>query len=220
MNRMKAFVVVDVQNDFLPGGALAIRGGNEILPMINDLFKEPFDLIVASKDWHPRNHASFAANQGKLVGEVISLGGVEQVLWPVHCVQGSSGAQFAPGLETDRIDKIFYKGINENIDSYSCFFDNGHVHSTGLNEYLKGQKIDDLFFAGLATDYCVKYSVADALALGFGCFVIVDCCRGVDEDHNNCQKALIEMQQMGCQLITAKQVRDILVKKDAGCHQG
>lgn len=203
---MSALIVVDIQNDFLPGGALAIPDGDAIIPKINELFTLPFDLIVATKDWHPANHSSFAVNQGKLVGEVIFLDGIQQILWPVHCVQGTSGAEFSPLLKTSAIQHVFYKGVDPNIDSYSCFFDNGHHHSTGLADYLRDHQIKKVFFAGLATDYCVLYSVHDALKLGFETYVIIDVCRGVDVHADDCKKALAEMEQAGATLIEERWV--------------
>ncbi len=199
----KALIVVDMQNDFLPGGALAIQGGHNIVPKINQLFSLPFDVIVATKDWHPANHGSFATNQGKLVGEVINLNGIRQILWPVHCVQGSHGAEFAPGLDTARFEEIFYKGVDPEIDSYSCFFDNGHRQKTGLDEYLKKKKIDAIYLVGLATDYCVKYSALDSLSLGFKTNIIVDACRGVDVHADDCRHALDELQKAGATLVTS-----------------
>lgn len=198
---IRALIIVDVQNDFLPRGALAIEGGDEIIPRINELVRLPFDVILASVDWHPSNHVSFASNHGKLVGEIILLNGIKQILWPVHCVQGTHGSEFAPGLDTTHFQKKFYKGIDPGIDSYSCFFDNGHKHSTGLGEYLKIKNVDTIYLAGLATDYCVKYSAQDAIKLGFKTYVIVDVCKGVDAHADDCRHALEEMKKEGVMLI-------------------
>src|SRR6185295_673667 len=152
---MKALILVDIQNDFLPGGALAVLDGDKVIPIANKL-QAAFPLVVATQDWHPANHGSFAASHpGKNVFEQIDLDGLPQTLWPVHCVQNTAGAALAPGLKPDQIAKIFQKGTDPGIDSYSGFFDNGHRKSTGLGDFLKSQKVTEVFIAGLATDYCV-----------------------------------------------------------------
>ena len=163
---MKALIVVDLQNDFLLGGALAVKDGNAIIPIIERLLHVPFDLKVASKDWHPHDHGSFAPIHGKNPGEHVILQGIDQILWPVHCVQGTHGADFGPNWDNRQIQKIIYKGTDKNIDSYSTFFDNEHLKATGLHEYLKERGIKDLYLAGLTTDYCIKFSVLDAIGLG------------------------------------------------------
>src|SRR5215210_6850631 len=146
---MKALLLIDIQNDFLPGGALAVPEGDQIIPIVNQL-QPHFDLVVATQDWHPAEHKSFAANHpGKNPFEVIDLQGLEQVLWPSHCVQGSPGAAFAPALELNRVEAIFRKGMDPEIDSYSGFFDNGHLKTTGLVDYLHSKKISQVFVAGL-----------------------------------------------------------------------
>lgn len=203
---MRALIVVDLQNDFMPGGSLAVQHADEVIPLINALVHYPFDSIVATKDWHPHDHASFAENHGKKVGEHINLAGIDQILWPVHCVQGTLGSEFAPGWDTTVIDKIFYKGTDPFIDSYSTFFDNGHQKSTGLEVYLREKGATSLYIAGLATDFCVKYSVLDALKLGFSCSVIVDACRGVNLDSYDSTRALAVMQSAGATLLSFKDV--------------
>ena len=200
---MKALIVVDVQNDFLPGGTLSVKEGNQIIPVLNDLLKKKFDLIIATKDWHPKDHCSFAAVHGKAPGEIIEWSGIEQILWPTHCVQGTHGAEFAPGWDISKVQKVFYKGIDKNIDSYSAFFDNGHIRSTGLGEYLKLQGITDIYFAGLTTDYCVKYSAHDAIKLGFNVHVIQDACGAVNRNKEDESRALAEMQAAGAHLTTS-----------------
>lgn len=197
---MTALLLVDLQNDFMPGGALPASKGKEILPAINRLLAEKFDFIVASKDWHPKQHGSFAATHGKQPSEKILLEGVEQILWPVHCVQGSEGANFAPGWDAAKVESIVYKGIEEKIDSYSAFFDNALLRSTGLFELLKEKKIDSIYIAGLTTDYCIKYSVLDALQLGFEVYVVTDACAAVNIHANDDRKAFIEMEQSGAHL--------------------
>lgn len=213
---MKALLLVDLQNDFLPGGALAVKNGDAIFPIINEIIHYPFDLVVASKDWHPSEHTSFATNhQGKKAGDIMQLAGVEQILWPAHCVQGTSGSEFAPGWDSTVVDKVIHKGTDYLIDSYSIFYDNGHRRSTGLENYLRDQGAKDLFFAGLATDYCVKYSVLDALQLGFNVFVVVDACRGVDLHPDDSKHALEEMQRRGAALLSVKVLKELLVSQEA-----
>lgn len=177
---MKTLIIIDVQNDFIPGGTLAVPGGNEIISVINRLQHE-FELVIATQDWHPRDHASFAFNhRDKKEFETIELQGGEQVLWPVHCVQNSHGAEFHPGLETARIETIFRKGTSQEIDSYSGFFDNAHLKSTGLSGYLKEKGANDLYFVGLAGEYCVYFSIKDALGEGFTATLIEDATRALD----------------------------------------
>ena len=202
----KALILVDIQNDFLPGGALAVKNGDEILPVVNKLFNYPFDLIIATKDWHPSNHVSFAATHNKIPGEKVTISHFEQILWPAHCIQGEYGAELSSELQTKRIAKIIYKGTDKDIDSYSTFFDNCRKKSTGLSTYLKKQEIDELYLAGLATDYCVKYSVLDALHLGFKTFVIIDACRGVNIHKQDSKLALKDMENAGAILISSEEL--------------
>lgn len=204
---MKAFIVVDLQNDFLPGGSLAVSTGPAIIPPINQLLKLPFDIIIASKDWHPKDHRSFASVHGKKPGEHIQLNQMDQILWPDHCIQNSFGADFSPDLDTQYIQKIFYKGTTRDVDSYSAFFDNAHLKSTGLYEYLKEKKVDDVFIAGLTTEYCVKYSALDALKLGFKTHVIVDACKAVNLSSEDENKALEEMSKAGVILDRSDQIK-------------
>jgi nicotinamidase/pyrazinamidase len=197
---MKALLLVDIQNDFLPGGALGVPGGDKVIPLANAL-QEQFELVVASQDWHPPDHGSFAANHpGRRPGEVIELNGLPQILWPVHCVQNTPGAALAPGLETRRIERVFHKGTDASIDSYSALFDNGHRKATGLGGFLKARGVTDLFIAGLATDYCVKYTALDAVALGLQTHVIEDACRGVNLKPGDVARALAEAEAAGVQI--------------------
>ncbi|MBA3239040.1 MAG: bifunctional nicotinamidase/pyrazinamidase [Parachlamydiaceae bacterium] len=198
---MTALILVDLQNDFMPGGALAVAEGFQILPIINELIHQKFDLIIASKDWHPQKHESFAVTHDKNPGEKILLEGLEQILWPTHCVKESHGSEFALGWESSKVDKIIFKGTNKKIDSYSVFFDNAHRKSTGLDELLKKQQIKTLYIAGLATDYCVKYSVLDALELGYEVYVVKGGCRAVNLSPDDERKALEEMKFAGAHLI-------------------
>lgn len=200
---MKALLIIDVQNDFLPGGALAVPEGNTIIPVINRLQKQDlFSYILATKDWHPASHISFASHHGKNPGECIEVKGFLQELWPDHCVQGSKGADFAPELQTEKIDQIFFKGTDPSIDSYSAFYDNVHLRSTGLGEHLKKLGVDELYLVGVATDYCVKYSVLDAKKMGFKVYVILDGCRGIVPESG----ALEEMQSVGALLIDSSEL--------------
>lgn len=204
---MKALILVDIQNDFLPGGALAVPHGDEVIPVANRI-QPAFELIVATRDWHPADHGSFAASHpGRQPGDVIDLDGLRQILWPVHCVQHSRGAEFAPGLDASRIEHVFFKGTDPQIDSYSGFFDNGHRQSTGLGEYLQQQGVDAVYLAGLATDYCVKFSALDALRLGFDTFVIVDGCRGIDLLPGDMERALDETRGAGATLIMSESIQ-------------
>lgn len=179
---MKTLIIIDVQNDFVPGGALAVPEGDQVIPVINRILPE-FELVVATQDWHPSSHKSFASNhKGKQVFEVIELNGLEQKLWPDHCVQDTSGADFHPGLEVKPIEAIFRKGMDPEIDSYSGFFDNGHRKSTGLAGYLKDKGATELYFCGLAGDICVYFSIIDALKEGFPATLIEDAARALDDD--------------------------------------
>ncbi len=210
---MKALLLVDLQNDFLPGGALPVPQGDEVIPVANRLM-EKFELVIATKDWHPANHQSFAAMHAmRKPGDVIQLHGLSQVLWPIHCVQGSHGAAFAcpegrqaERLNTNKIQQITYKGTHPEVDSYSGFFDNGQRTNTGLDDYLRVKKVEELYIMGLATDYCVKYTTLDALKLSYRCFLITDGCRGVNLQADDSEKAIREMQQKGATLITSDQV--------------
>ena len=198
---MIALLVVDIQNDFLPGGALGVRYGETIVPIANRLM-DRFDLVLATQDWHPANHGSFAANHpNRVPGEVIDLNGTMQILWPVHCVQGSPGAEFSARLHTNRLAKVFRKGTDPGIDSYSSFFDNARKRSTGLSDYLLDQNVEELFICGLATDYCVKYSVLDSTSLGLRTSVIADACRGVNLKPDDSTVAIAEMESAGAYII-------------------
>ena len=177
---MKTLVIVDVQNDFVPGGALEVPFGDEVVGVINTI-QEHFDLVVATQDWHPANHVSFASNhRGRQPFDIIDLFGEEQVLWPDHCVQGTPGAMFHPGLDTLRVSAIFRKGMNPEVDSYSGFYDNRRIISTGLSGYLKEKGSGDLYFCGLAADICVLYTMLDALREGFSATLIEDASRPLD----------------------------------------
>lgn len=204
----KALIMVDLQNDFCLGGSLAVPGGDDIVPLANQL-QAHFDCIIATQDWHPHDHTSFAANHsGQGVGDIIEIEHIQQILWPVHCVQASNGAKFHPALNVAKINKIFHKGVDKNIDSYSAFFDNAHLRSTGLADYLREHDIEEVYLIGLATDYCVKYSALDAAHLGFNVYVIKDACRAVELKAGDAEAAFAEMQSAGVTLI---EVADIVL---------
>ena len=203
---MNALILVDIQNDFLPGGALAVRDGDLIVPIANELMAK-FDLVVATKDWHPADHLSFASSHpGHSVGDVIELEGLPQVLWPDHCVEGSGGAEFPCELESDQIDRIFEKGTDRRIDSYSGFFDNDRRNATGLGVYLTQKGVTGLFVMGLATDYCVKFTALDAANLGFKTHLILDGCRGVELQTGDIDGAIEEMKAAGVTITTSADV--------------
>lgn len=178
---MKTLIIVDAQNDFMPGGALPVPQGNEIIPVINTILPK-FELVIATQDWHPINHKSFASSHPhKNSFEKIILNGLEQTLWPDHCVQSSPGAQFHPHLKDNVIEAIFRKGMDPEIDSYSGFFDNGHKKNTGLAGYLREKGAKDLYFCGLAADICVYYSMLDALKEAFSATLIEDASKPLDK---------------------------------------
>lgn len=176
---MKALIIIDVQNDFLPGGALAVADGDAIIPIVNNL-QSKFDLVVATQDWHPLNHKSFASNHiDKHPFDEILLNGLPQVLWPNHCVQGTTGANFSKDLNTDKISAIVRKGMDLEVDSYSGFFDNNKQTSTGLLGLLRDKKVKDVYVCGLAADYCVYFTAKDAVAHGFNTFFIEDATKAI-----------------------------------------
>jgi len=192
---MKALIIVDIQNDFLEGGSLAVPKGNEVIPVINETQKD-FDLIIATQDWHPYNHKSFAAEHpGKKEFDVIDLNGLSQVLWPVHCVQGSFGAEFHKDLEMNSVEVVFRKGMDTETDSYSGFFDNGKRKNTGLFGYLKDRNVTEVFICGLAADYCVYFTANDALDLGFQATIIENATKPIDAE--NWEKIKMEFKAKG-----------------------
>lgn len=202
---MKALVLVDIQNDFLPDGALAVPDGDQVVPVANRLIGGgSFDLVIATQDWHPANHGSFAGQYaGGSVGDVIDLNGLRQILWPDHCVQGTGGAELAPTLNTGGIDEIFRKGTDVAVDSYSGFFDNARRKATGLAQYLTARRVCEVYVMGLATDYCVKFTALDAVSLGFAVHLIEDGCRGVDVREGDVAKAIEEMTRAGVVILTS-----------------
>lgn len=202
-------LVVDVQNDFCEGGALAVQNASEVIPVINDLVKSNiFDFIVATQDWHPRGHKSFASNhKGKSFFDEIKLKGITQVLWPDHCVQKTKGSRFHKDLDLGNNYKVFKKGTNPKIDSYSGFYDNDHKSSTGLSDYLKKKNISKVYVVGLAIDYCVKFTALDSLSEGFDTYIIKDAVRGVNINKDDSKIALKEMKDKGIKIIISKRFK-------------
>lgn len=204
--KSSALIIVDVQNDFLPGGSLAVKEGDQIIPVINKL-QEKFDRVIVTQDFHPVDHKSFASNHPeKAVGELIELDGLEQMLWPDHCIQGSEGTEFHKDLSKEKWTKVFQKGMNPEVDSYSGFFDNAKRGDTGLNEYLKDQGIDTLYITGLAQDFCVKFTALDAVSLGFKTFLISDATRAVNVSTQDGENALEQMKEAGVKIIESKEL--------------
>ena len=202
---MKALIIIDMQNDFLSGGSLAVPDGEEIVAIVNSM-QQYFDLVVATQDWHPSTHKSFASNNpGKKTYDEIELNGLPQILWPDHCVQGTNGAMFTPLVNMNRVEAIFRKGTDMDIDSYSCFYDNGHRKSTGLGDYLRGKLITRVYFAGLAGDFCVYFSALDALAEGFDTYLMEDAVRSIDPEKFKQAKA--EIASRGGRIINSNDVK-------------
>ena len=196
----EALVIIDVQNDFCPGGALAVTDGDAVVPVINDL-QSKFQTVILTQDWHPADHQSFASNHaGAEPFSVVEMPYGPQVLWPVHCVQGTDGAAFRADLHTDRADLVVRKGFRAAIDSYSAFFENDHATVTGLAGYLRERGIDRLTMAGLATDFCVRFSDVDAAKLGFSVQVVEDACRAIDLD-GSLDAAMAEMAEHGVEVV-------------------
>ncbi|MDI6843676.1 MAG: bifunctional nicotinamidase/pyrazinamidase [Anaerosomatales bacterium] len=206
---MRALILVDLQNDFMPGGALPVPDGDAVVPVANRL-SPLFSLVVATQDWHPPGHASFASSHpGASPGDVVMLGETQQVLWPDHCVQQTPGASFHSGLDVVPIGHVVRKGADPLVDSYSAFFDNDHVSSTGLDAYLRSHGVSELVVLGLATDYCVKATVLDALGLGFGVSVVRDGCRAVDVQPGDGDRAFEAMANAGARIIDSADAADL-----------
>jgi len=203
---MRALLLIDVQNDFMPFGSLPVPEGDRVVPVANNLAAH-FKMVVATQDWHPAGHGSFAsAHPGFSAGDVTDVGGVEQVLWPDHCVQNTPGASFHSGLDVARISHVVRKGTDPAIDSYSGFFDNGHRKDTGLADFLAHARVDAVWIAGLATDYCVKFTALDARELGLAVTIVADGCRGVDLNPGDVDRAAAEMEAAGCAIATSEDV--------------
>ncbi|MCF8226587.1 MAG: bifunctional nicotinamidase/pyrazinamidase [Bacteroidales bacterium] len=203
---MKTLVIIDVQNDFLPGGSLEVPGGDEIIPVINRI-QDKFGLVIATQDWHPANHISFASNhEDKQPFDEIEWKGMTQVLWPDHCVQDTPGAGFHTALNMTQVEAIFRKGMDRQLDSYSGFYDNGHEKSTGLAGYLRERDAKELFFCGLAADVCVWYTILDACKEGFSVTLIEDATKPINEEAF--VKIKEEMKSLGAALITSDEIEE------------
>lgn len=198
---MQVLLLSDIQNDFLPGGALAVPEGDRVIDVANRAM-ERAEHVVAIQDWHPPDHGSFASQHpGVEVGDTFLLQGLSQIAWPDHCVQGTHGAEFAEALHQDRIEFVARKGTRRDVDSYSGFFDNAHLHSTGLHDYLKSIGATELTVMGLATDYCVKFTVLDAIHLGYRTRVLLAGCRGVNLHPGDVDEAIEAMRQAGAVIV-------------------
>lgn len=196
--------MVDLQNDFVEGGALAVTDGMAVVEIANRIMAD-YDLVVATQDWHPADHQSFASqHQGFSIGQQFELNGLPQTAWPDHCIQGSFGAELVSSLDTARISRIVRKGMDKSIDSYSGFFDNGHQKSTGLADFLRSEKVDQVAVMGLATDYCVRFTALDAMKEGFETTLILDGCRGVELQPGDIAKAIDELQRAGVKITQTK----------------
>lgn len=217
---MKVLLVVDPQNDFCPGGSLAVNGGDEIIPVVNELLQsDQFDLRIASKDWHPENHISFVANSpGMNLFDTVKIDGVSQVMWPTHCVQGEPGAEFHPKLRVDLLDAIIEKGTDPKIDSYSAFFDNARQRETPLRRALEaaqkhlgleGEPIE-VVVCGLALDFCVAYTARDAAQLGYSVKLVLDATRPVESDQKKVIAMLRDLQDLGVKVVES---RDLLAEE-------
>lgn len=201
-----ALILVDVQNDFIPGGALAVPEGDLVVPVANQMMRR-FDLVVATQDWHPPEHGSFASQHpGKKPGDFVELNGLQQILWPDHCVAHTKGAAFVSGLDVDGIAHVVRKGMDKGVDSYSGFFDNDRRKSTGLGEYLKQQEVDQVAIMGLATEYCVKFTALDARRLGFETRLIREGVRGVELNPGDCEKAYTAMRDAGVSIVGVEDI--------------
>ncbi len=195
-----ALIIIDLQNDFCPKGALPVPHGDEIISYINEIMPS-FHKVVATQDWHPENHISFAETHKKNIGEEIEINGIKQILWPKHCIQGSYGAELHKDLNKNGIDLILRKGTSQNIDSYSAFLENDKKTETGLHYWLKGLEIQKIYLCGLALDYCVYYSAYDAVKFGFEVYVILSATKGVDVPKGNINKVLSHMKSLGVKII-------------------
>lgn len=193
---MKALIIVDVQNDFLPGGALEVAQGDEVISVINSI-QSKYDLVVATQDWHPLHHKSFASQHpANNLFDVIELNGLEQTLWPNHCVQGTHGAEFSDRLEQNRMEAIFRKGMDKEVDSYSGFYDNGHRKNTGLHGYLQNKAVTEVHICGLAADFCVYFTALDALRLGYKTAIVSKGTKAINKEAYMTKKEIF-MQKGG-----------------------
>ncbi|MGF6906347.1 bifunctional nicotinamidase/pyrazinamidase [Fusobacterium sp. PH5-44] len=204
---MEALLLIDIQKDFCKGGTLEVDHSEEIISIANELislFNNKNKLVIGTKDWHPANHKSFAVNSNGKIGELGQLNGLSQVWWPIHCVENTDGAEFHSELLP--IENVIYKGRDVEIDSYSGFFDNGKLHKTELDDLLKKNEIDTVYIMGLATDYCVKYTVLDALDIGYNVYFVSDGSKGVNINPEDTHNAIMEMQEKGAIILSSKNV--------------
>ncbi len=208
MKTGKALLITDIQNDFCPGGALAVPGGDRIIPAVNRVSSlDIFDEVVATQDWHPRGHISFAGTHGKEPYETIELGGITQILWPDHCVPGTRGAEFHPQLDMNPVNLIIRKGYDPEIDSYSGFVENDRKTETGLHYYLRGMGIKVLYLCGLALDFCVYYTALDGLKYGFRVILLRDATEGIDQPEGSIEEALEDMRDRGVRLMDSRELQ-------------
>jgi nicotinamidase/pyrazinamidase len=197
----KALIVIDVQNDFCPGGNLAVNDGDKVVPVINSVMNK-FDIIIGTQDWHPQSHVSFASNhKGKNVYDQIDVDGIIQTLWPDHCVQGTCGADFHKDINNNKFNCVIRKGANPKIDSYSAFVENDKKSETGLHGYLNALKVKAICLCGLATDYCVYYSAMDAVKYGFITSVLINACKGINVPEGSIDKCIKDMKGAGIKVI-------------------
>ncbi len=205
---LRALIIVDIQIDFCPGGALPVHKGDEVIPLANRLSRM-FTTVAVTQDWHPANHVSFASNhEGMNVYDQLEINGINQVLWPDHCVAGTGGALFHPDLETDRANIIIRKGTTPGLDSYSAFFENDRISKTGLSGYLNAREIEEVYLCGLATDYCVFYSAMDAVRTGFKTHVVLDACRGINNPEGSLESVIEQMKVHGIRIINSGELTD------------
>ena len=203
---MRALIVIDLQNDFMPGGPLGVAGAHAVIPLANALMPR-FDVVVATQDWHPSDHGSFAANHdSRSPYEEIDLNGLRQTLWPVHCVQGTPGAAFVAALDAPQFSTVVRNGTDKRVDSYSGFADNGNRNRTGMAGLLRERGVTEVYVCGVATDFCVKFTARDAVAAGFKVFLIEDACRGVAMTPTAVPEALKELEALGVVITTSSQV--------------
>ena len=203
---MRALILVDLQNDFCKGGALEVKNGDAAIPIAN-LLMPKFDIVVATQDWYPANHGSFAANHlWRKPEQMIDLNGLQQLLYPIHCVQNSFGAMLKKGLNTEGVHKIIQKGTDPEVDSYSGFFDNGRRKQTDLHDYLSSKNVNEVFVMGLATDYCVKLTALDAVYLGYKTYLIEDGSWGLNLTEGDVDNAILEMKKAGVKIIQSSEI--------------
>ncbi len=198
---MSGLIIVDLQNDFMSDGRLAVKGAEKIIPVVNELVKGAFDCVVASRDWHPRGHVSFASTHNKQVGDILIYQGLEQHLWPDHCIQGESGSDLVESLDLTRIQKIINKGCLQDTDSYSCFFDNSKKNSTGLHEYLQKLLIKKIFIVGLALEFCVMSTALDAQKLGYEVVLIEGGVASLAETEQERDSYFLMLKKEGVQVV-------------------